>query len=66
MQLESEKKPLAHMCPFTFNHMIYILVKVKTIAVDFVNDEETSYRLKIAREIEGIVINLKNITSVVP
>ena len=47
------------MSPFNFNHLIDILVKVKTIAVDFVNDEETSYRLKIAREIEGIVIKLK-------
>jgi len=34
----------------------YPSVKVKTIAVDFVNDEETSYRLKIAREIEGLEI----------
>ena len=47
------------MSPFNFNHLIDILVKVKTIAVDFVNDEETSYRLKIAREIEGIVIKFK-------
>ena len=31
----------------------YPKVKTKTISVDFVNDEETSYRLKIAREIEG-------------
>ena len=30
-----------------------IVVQVKTVAVDFVNDDETSYRLKIAREIEG-------------
>ena len=29
------------------------LVQTKTIAVDFVNDDDTSYRLKIAREIEG-------------
>ena len=29
------------------------LAQVKTIAVDFVNDDETTYRLKIAREIEG-------------
>ena len=54
------------MSSFTINHLIYILVKVKTIAVDFVNDEETSYRLKIAREIEGIVINVKNTITAVP
>ena len=29
------------------------LVQTKTVAVDFVNDEDTSYRLKVAREIEG-------------
>ena len=29
------------------------LAQVKTIAVDFVNDDEITYRLKIAREIEG-------------
>ena len=36
-----------------FNDLIYFLVKTKTIAVDFVKDEDISYRLKIAREIEG-------------
>ena len=54
------------MSPFTFNHVTNILVKVKTIAVDFVNEEETSYRLKIAHEIEGMVINLNNIINVAP
>ena len=34
-------------------YLFYFLVKTKTISVDFVNDEETSYRLKVAREIEG-------------
>ena len=33
--------------------IITYLAQVKTIAVDFVNDDETTYRLKIAREIEG-------------
>ena len=33
--------------------------------MDFVNDEETSYRLKIAREIEGMANNLKQVTCVV-
>ena len=33
--------------------------------MDFVNDEETSYRLKIAREIEGMANNLKQDTCVV-
>ena len=36
----------------------YPEVKTKTISVDFVNDEETSYRLKIAREIEGIDVSV--------
>jgi len=34
----------------------YPSVQVKTVAVDFVNDDETSYRLKIAREIEDLEI----------
>ena len=32
----------------------FISVQTRTIAVDFVNDDDTSYRLKIAREIEGL------------
>jgi len=32
--------------------------QVKTIAVDFVNDDETTYRLKIAREIEDLEISV--------
>lgn len=31
-------------------------VKTRTIAVDFVKDEDISYRLKIAREIEGLEV----------
>jgi len=34
----------------------YPSVQTKTIAIDFVNDEETSYRLKVAREIEDLEI----------
>ena len=36
-----------------FNYLISYPVKTRTIAVDFVKDEDISYRLKIAREIEG-------------
>jgi len=34
----------------------YPTVQTKTVAVDFVNDEDTSYRLKVAREIEDLEI----------
>lgn len=34
----------------------YPSVQTRTIAVDFVNDDDTSYRLKIAREIEDLEV----------
>ena len=39
---------------FSLSSYFFILVQTKTITVDFVNDDDTSYRLKIAREIEGL------------